>query len=132
MGGARQSAAQPAARGACRPVRQRLRLPRGARPRGRPRSHFTRRSGCARHAGSARAGTAWSCRASVGEAESQTGSDGMNERGNGVVHGLGDRLIGEVVEASTIEFLAPSVELDSAPPFGAFVEVANEDNLASY
>jgi hypothetical protein len=56
----------------------------------------------------------------------------MNERANGVAHGLGDRLVGEVVEASTTEFLAQTVELDSAPPFGAFVEVATEDSLTIY
>ena len=56
----------------------------------------------------------------------------MNERANGVAYGLGDRLMGEVVEASTTEFLAQTVELDSAPPFGAFVEVATEDNLTIY
>ena len=41
-------------------------------------------------------------------------------------------LIGEVVEASTTEFLAQAVELDSAPPFGAFVEVATDDALTIY
>src|SRR5258708_4596057 len=56
----------------------------------------------------------------------------MNERTNGIAHGLGDRLMGEVVEASTTEFLAQTVELDSAPPFGAFVEVATEDSLTIY
>ncbi len=56
----------------------------------------------------------------------------MNERTNGIAHGLGERLMGEVVEASTTEFLAQTVELDSAPPFGAFVEVATEDNLTIY
>jgi hypothetical protein len=56
----------------------------------------------------------------------------MNASANGVAHGLGDRLMGEVVEASTTEFLAQTVELDSAPPFGAFVDVATEDNLTIY
>jgi hypothetical protein len=52
---------------------------------------------------------------------------------NGFVHGLGEpRLIGEVVESSTTEFLAQAVELDSAPPFGAFVEVATDDALTVY
>jgi hypothetical protein len=41
-------------------------------------------------------------------------------------------LIGEIVEASTTEFLAQAVELDFAPPFGAFVEVAGEDDLKVY
>jgi hypothetical protein len=41
-------------------------------------------------------------------------------------------LIGEVVESSTTEFLAQACELDSAPPFGAFVEVATEDGLTIY
>ncbi len=46
-------------------------------------------------------------------------------RGQGV-------LIGEIVEASTTEFLAQAVELDSAPPFGAFVEVTGEDPFTVY
>jgi hypothetical protein len=37
-----------------------------------------------------------------------------------------------VVEASTTEFLAQALELDSAPPFGAFVEVATDDALTVY
>jgi hypothetical protein len=41
-------------------------------------------------------------------------------------------LIGEIVEASTTDFLAQAVELDSAPPFGAFVEVAGDDALTVY
>lgn len=41
-------------------------------------------------------------------------------------------LIGEVVEASTTEILAQALELDSAPPFGAFVEVAGDDLLIVY
>jgi hypothetical protein len=41
-------------------------------------------------------------------------------------------LIGEIVEASTTEFLAQAVELDSAPPFGAFVEVTGEDPFTVY
>jgi hypothetical protein len=41
-------------------------------------------------------------------------------------------LIGEIVEASTTEFLAQAVELDFAPPFGAFVEVTGEDALKVY
>src|SRR5712691_1429336 len=54
---------------------------------------------------------------------------------NGVAHGERRRqsvLIGEIVEASTTEFLAQAVELDSAPPFGAFVEVAGDDDLTVY
>ncbi|HTD80481.1 MAG TPA: hypothetical protein VK898_22785 [Chloroflexota bacterium] len=41
-------------------------------------------------------------------------------------------LIGEVVESSTTEFLAQALELDSAPPFGAFVEVAADEALTIY
>lgn len=41
-------------------------------------------------------------------------------------------LIGEVVEASTTEILAQALELDSAPPFGAFVEVTSEDGPVVY
>jgi hypothetical protein len=52
---------------------------------------------------------------------------------NGVVHGLGEpSLIGEIVESSTTEFLAQAVQLDFAPPFGAFVEVAGDDGLSVY
>jgi hypothetical protein len=40
--------------------------------------------------------------------------------------------IGEIVEASSTEFLAQACELDSAPPFGAFVEVATDDALTVY
>ena len=60
-------------------------------------------------------------------------------RRNGIVSDSGRHeqsgpsvLIGEIVEASTTEFLAQAVELDSAPPFGAFVEVATEDGLTVY
>ncbi len=41
-------------------------------------------------------------------------------------------LIGEIVESSTTEFLAQACELDSAPPFGAFVEVATDDGPTIY
>jgi hypothetical protein len=41
-------------------------------------------------------------------------------------------LIGEIVESSTTEFLAQTVELDLAPPFGALVEVATDDGLTVY
>src|SRR5438105_7657776 len=52
---------------------------------------------------------------------------------NGVAHSLAEeRLVGEVVESSTTDFLAQAVELDSAPPFGAFVEVASDDALTVY
>lgn len=44
----------------------------------------------------------------------------------------GPWLIGEVIESSTTEFLAQAVELDGAPPFGSFVEVAPEDGLTVY
>ena len=50
---------------------------------------------------------------------------------NGLAH-HGPKLIGEVVEASTSDFLAQAIELDSAPPFGAFVEVASDDALKVY
>jgi hypothetical protein len=53
---------------------------------------------------------------------------------NGVAHLPVERkLVGEVVESSTTEFLAQALELDSAPPFGAFVEVgSNDDALTVY
>lgn len=41
-------------------------------------------------------------------------------------------LIGEIVESSTTEFLGQACELDSAPPFGAFVEVVTEEGLTIY
>jgi hypothetical protein len=66
----------------------------------------------------------------------------VNARRNGVDPGsplggtrvgpLRGLLIGEIVEASTTEFLAQAVELDSAPPFGAFVEVTGEDAFTVY
>jgi len=51
---------------------------------------------------------------------------------NGLTHVEEPGLIGEVVEASTTEFLAQAIELDSAPPFGAFVEVLTEDGMSVY
>ncbi len=36
---------------------------------------------------------------------------------------------GEVIEASTTEFLAQAQQLDGAPPFGSFVQVATDDGL---
>ena len=52
---------------------------------------------------------------------------------NGFAAGFaGPALAGEVVEASTPEFLAQAIELDSAPPFGAFVEVATDDALTIF
>jgi hypothetical protein len=57
----------------------------------------------------------------------------MTTSPNGVAHELAQpALVGEIVEASTTEFLAQTVELDSAPPFGAFVEVATDDMLTIY
>ena len=41
-------------------------------------------------------------------------------------------LVGEVVEASTTEILAQSLDLDGAPPFGAFIETAMDDGLTVY
>src|SRR5689334_22698517 len=51
---------------------------------------------------------------------------------NGIAHHQEPGLIGEVVEASTTEFLAQAIELDSAPPFGAFVQVAADDALTVF
>jgi hypothetical protein len=54
---------------------------------------------------------------------------------NGFAYGNGHvepELIGEVVEASTTEFLAQAIELDSAPPFGAYVEVATDEPMTVY
>jgi hypothetical protein len=50
---------------------------------------------------------------------------------NGVVH-YEAGLIGEVVEASTDEFLAQTLELDASPAFGAFVQVAADDAITIY
>jgi hypothetical protein len=52
----------------------------------------------------------------------------MNGHSNGVVHDVSG-LVGEVVEASTSEFLAQTLELDAAPAFGAFVQVAADESL---
>jgi hypothetical protein len=41
-------------------------------------------------------------------------------------------LVAEVVEASTTEFVAQAIELDSAPPFGAFVAVAPDESRTIY
>jgi hypothetical protein len=41
-------------------------------------------------------------------------------------------LVGEVVEASTTEFLAQALQLDFAPPFGAFVQVDTDGPLTVY
>lgn len=41
-------------------------------------------------------------------------------------------LIGEIVESATGEFLAQACELDSAPPFGALVQVLTEEPLTLY
>ncbi len=52
---------------------------------------------------------------------------------NGLAHLPTQRnLVGEVVESSTTEFLSQALELDSAPPFGALVEVASDDPLTVY
>jgi hypothetical protein len=51
---------------------------------------------------------------------------------NGMAGEARPGLIGEVVEASTTEFLAQALELDWAPPFGAFVEVATDDALTVF
>src|SRR5205814_8758044 len=70
-------------------------------------------------------------RAAVREACSRAGAHRRSR--NGLTHGACEpRLIGESVEATTTECLAQAVELDSAPPCGAFVEVATEDGLTVY
>jgi hypothetical protein len=52
---------------------------------------------------------------------------------NGVTHTAEQPdLVGEIVESSTTEFLAQALELDSAPPFGAFVEVATDDAFSVF
>jgi hypothetical protein len=48
---------------------------------------------------------------------------------NGVLDGQQQELAGEVIEASTTEFLAQARQLDGAPPFGAFVQVADDDGM---
>lgn len=55
----------------------------------------------------------------------------MSGQPNGVVHNVSG-LIGEVVEASTSEFVAQTLELDAAPAFGAFVQVAADESLTIY
>jgi hypothetical protein len=55
----------------------------------------------------------------------------MNGQHNGLVH-YSAGLIGEVVEASTDEFLAQTLELDQSPAFGALVQVAADDAITIY
>jgi hypothetical protein len=55
-----------------------------------------------------------------------------DERGLGGQEGTAPERWGEVVAASTTEFLAQAIELDSAPPFGALVEVSLDDGLTIY
>jgi hypothetical protein len=48
-------------------------------------------------------------------------------------NGLDSALVGEVVEASTTDFVAQACELDAAPPFGGFVQVSGgDDGLTVY
>ena len=49
---------------------------------------------------------------------------------SGLAHGR--VLVGEVIEASTTGILAQAIELDAAPAFGAFVEVATDDGVTVY
>jgi hypothetical protein len=58
------------------------------------------------------------------------GAEAAERASSGV--GATIRLAGEVVESSTTEFIAQAIELDSAPPFGAFVEVASDEALTIY
>src|SRR5438105_2764418 len=144
MGRSQPGAVESAARHAGRPVHERLWLPGRARPRRRSRRDLPWGSQRARHARPARACSSRRRRPAVGQAVAQAGAHGMNRyedlaRRNGIVSDSGRHeqfgpsvLIGEIVEASTTEFLAQAVELDSAPPFGAFVEVAGDDNLTTY
>ena len=54
----------------------------------------------------------------------------------GVLNGrdnLRATLVGEVIESTSTDFTAQACELDSAPPFGAFVQVStSEDDLTLY
>src|SRR5207237_10446103 len=131
MGCARSVVAELAACGSGGPVRQGLRLSGSPGARRRPRRDLPRRPRRARDPRAARARPSRCRRAGLREALPQAGADRMSL--NGMTHDAGEpRLIGEIVEASTTEFLAQAVELDSAPPFGAFVEVATEDGLPVY
>jgi hypothetical protein len=40
--------------------------------------------------------------------------------------------VGEVIESTTTDFTAQACELDSAPPFGAFVQAAADDGLTVF
>src|SRR5512146_2632287 len=42
---------------------------------------------------------------------------------------MDEQIIGEIIEASTTEFVAESRELHSPPPFGSFVKVKWPDNI---
>ena len=54
---------------------------------------------------------------------------GTNGTAQSLARDTGRVPVGEVIEASTTEVLAQAVELDGAPPFGAFVQVATDDGL---
>ena len=41
-------------------------------------------------------------------------------------------LVGELIESTTVDFVAQAAELDAAPPLGAFVEVGTDDGLTVY
>src|SRR5579864_9087930 len=133
VGGPRSIVAQP---GPCRPggpVQQRFRLSGRTCARRRPRrdlSFRSQRPGHTRPAGACSPGCGG---APLRQALAQTGAHGMSLNGfAGATAHFEPALIGEVVEASTTEFLAQAVELDSAPPFGVFVQVATDDPLTVY
>src|SRR5438309_11079666 len=131
MGRPRSIASSLAARRPGRSDPQRLRLPSGAGARRRSCRDLARRPCRVGHPGSARAGAPRRRRQAIRQALAQAGPQRMST--NGVAGGLHDKaLIGEVVEASTTEFLAQALELDSAPPFGAFVEVATDDSFSVF
>jgi hypothetical protein len=84
----------------------------------RPQQPYTNGVGTDGHATGA-AGPAWT----RAQRPRETGPDAGD---------AGAVLIGEIVEASSTEFLAQACELDFAPPFGAFVEVVSDDGFTVY
>jgi hypothetical protein len=51
------------------------------------------------------------------------------------VNGYGSHspeLVGELIESTTVDFVAQAAELDAAPPLGAFVEVGTDQGLSVY
>src|SRR5262249_53607689 len=125
---ARLHAARKRPRRAGRPVPEGLRLPGRPGTSRRPRGDLAVRPHRAGHSGAPGAGAPRRAGAPLGQAAPQAGAHRMNSV-NGVDAELNATQSGEVIESSTTEFLAQARELDAAPPFGAFVQIATDDGL---